>query len=65
MEKIPEDPVTLLYGANPWLLAYPTGRPVPALDAQMGHFPTHGGATAELDQLSAKRARATASGVPS
>ena len=58
-------PVTLLYGANPCLLAYPTRRLVPAFDAQMGHFPTHGRAMAELDQLSAKRARATASGIRS
>ena len=45
-------------------MSYSTGRLVPAFNPQRGQFPTHGGAVAEPDQLSAKRAVATARGDP-
>lgn len=57
-------PLTSFYRANPCLLSHPTERLVPASDPQRGQFPTHGGAVAEPDQLSAKRAVATARGDP-
>ena len=44
--------------------SHPTERLVQASDPQRGQFPTHRGAVAEPDQLSAKRAVATAKGDP-
>ena len=57
-------PLTSFYRVNPCLLSHLTGRLVPAFDPQRGQFPTHGGAVAEPDQLSAKRVVATARGDP-
>ena len=59
MEKIPE---------HQGFHSHPSTEPihvlVPASDPQRGQFPAHGGAVAEPDQLSAKRAVATARGDP-
>lgn len=48
----------IINGINPHLLAYPTGRLVPAFDVQIAQLLTHGGAMTELDQLSPKRVMA-------
>lgn len=57
--------VTLIYGTNSCLLAYPTRSMAAAFYTQIAQFPADGWAMAKPDQLSAKRAVAVSMGNPS